>query len=493
VRRPIPSLAYVDLGENNGGIILNIGEDGLAASSAAPLDSDRLARIRFQLPGSSDRLEASGEIAWISESKKQAGLRFVDLSDNVRSQIRGWISSQAPSIKFQSDGVAAREKAWRRLEMPTTRMPQSLPPQPARPDRVTQVQARVPTPALNAASTLFGAAASGVDPTSFIRRQQQLGATGYRPSVEAGGGLRKVLAQRRTWGILAVVVILGASFVFGWFMGGGPGSGNHAWFGKTNLETRETANGREPSATTSVTSIPGPSMQNAPLSSSGSVPAPVNSGSNVVGSSVQLARPKPRVLEPGSVSATANTLGPRTESVPSPGPGSVAQQRQQTNVTAPPDSNVTQPESPRMAGAAGQENSLAVKPADSPEVTRGSVSLSFDFNPSIRVLAGLKSQMSGPGTNLQAGQLLSRVDPVYPEDAKTQRVEGTVVLHIIIGQDGTIHSVEPKSGPALLIPAAANAIRKWRYTVSTAGGQPVEAEEDITIEFRLLTQAAHSN
>ena len=94
--------------------------------------------------------------------------------------------------------------------------------------------------------------------------------------------------------------------------------------------------------------------------------------------------------------------------------------------------------------------------------------------------------MSHQGASLQIGQLLSRVDPVYPEDAETQHIEGTVKLHAIIGPDGTIESVEPRSGPTLLIAAAANAVRQWRFTPSSVGGQPVEAEEDITIVFRLL-------
>ena len=106
---------------------------------------------------------------------------------------------------------------------------------------------------------------------------------------------------------------------------------------------------------------------------------------------------------------------------------------------------------------------------------------------------GLKLQTSPQGARLEIGRLLSRVDPVYPEDAQTQGVEGTVKLHIVIGTDGSVQSLEPISGPALLIPAAVNAVRQWRYTESSIGGQPVEAEEDITILFRLPAQPAHPN
>jgi TonB family protein len=153
---------------------------------------------------------------------------------------------------------------------------------------------------------------------------------------------------------------------------------------------------------------------------------------------------------------------------------------------------VNPPEGARTAGTTEQESSLAPKPAETPEILKASVSVSFSVYPSIRVPADLKST-SRQGASLQIGQLLSRVDPVYPADAEAQRMEGTVKLHIIIGQDGTVESVESRSGPALLTQPAESAIRQWRYTPSSVGGRPVEAEEDITVTFRLLKQAAHPN
>jgi TonB family protein len=198
-------------------------------------------------------------------------------------------------------------------------------------------------------------------------------------------------------------------------------------------------------------------------------------------------------LEPGSKSTTANAPSPQAENAPPPGPGSVAAQLKETIVTTPPSANVNQLDGARAASTAEPESSLPPKPADSPGDVKPSVSVSFSFYPSILVPAGLEPQTSGQGTTLQVGQLLSRVDPVYPEEAEKQQMEGTVELHSIIGQDGTVQSVEPRSGPALLVAAAANAVRKWRYTPSSVGGQPVEAEEDITVTFRLLKQTTHPN
>src|ERR1700733_2413555 len=109
VRQPVPSLAYVDLGENNGGIILNLGEGGLAVTLVAPLQTDRPSRMRFQLPGSADWLEASGEVARISESKKEAGLRFVNLSDDARIRIKNWVSAESAGMSPQEADSAQNE------------------------------------------------------------------------------------------------------------------------------------------------------------------------------------------------------------------------------------------------------------------------------------------------------------------------------------------------------------------------------------------------
>ena len=58
------------------------------------------------------------------------------------------------------------------------------------------------------------------------------------------------------------------------------------------------------------------------------------------------------------------------------------------------------------------------------------------------------------GRNLQVGQLLNVVEPVYPPDAIKERVEGTVKLHAVVGSDGSIQSLTALSGPKALVDAA---------------------------------------
>lgn len=96
-RRRLDSLAYIDLGNDSGGIVLNIGEGGLAVHSAVVLNARFLPAIRFQLPHTSEWVSARGDLTWIDASRKQAGIRFGALSESARSQIRNWISSSDDS------------------------------------------------------------------------------------------------------------------------------------------------------------------------------------------------------------------------------------------------------------------------------------------------------------------------------------------------------------------------------------------------------------
>lgn len=89
------------------------------------------------------------------------------------------------------------------------------------------------------------------------------------------------------------------------------------------------------------------------------------------------------------------------------------------------------------------------------------------------------------GGNVQAASLTHKVDPVYPQIAKTAHVSGTVVLHAIIAKDGTIQQLEYVSGPPLLMRAAMDAVREWRYKPTLLNGEAVEVDTTIQVVFTL--------
>ncbi len=90
-------LTYVELGDGNGGVALNVSEGGLAITAAGLLTSDYFPSVRFQLPKSDVWIETSGQVAWTSDSKKGAGIQFVDVADSDREKIRDWIATKDSS------------------------------------------------------------------------------------------------------------------------------------------------------------------------------------------------------------------------------------------------------------------------------------------------------------------------------------------------------------------------------------------------------------
>ncbi len=83
------------------------------------------------------------------------------------------------------------------------------------------------------------------------------------------------------------------------------------------------------------------------------------------------------------------------------------------------------------------------------------------------------------------GALLRRVNPVYPPQAKTERIAGPVVLEIRVAKDGTVSSIRTVSGNPQLTSAAVDAVRKWQYSPTLLNGQPIETSKQITVLFKL--------
>jgi periplasmic protein TonB len=86
---------------------------------------------------------------------------------------------------------------------------------------------------------------------------------------------------------------------------------------------------------------------------------------------------------------------------------------------------------------------------------------------------------------MMQGNLIHRVDPVYPAIARTTGVQGTVLVRALISRDGRIEQAQVASGSPLLSPAALEAIRQWKYRPYVLNGSPIEVETEITVSFVL--------
>jgi TonB family protein len=82
-------------------------------------------------------------------------------------------------------------------------------------------------------------------------------------------------------------------------------------------------------------------------------------------------------------------------------------------------------------------------------------------------------------------RLIHRVEPQYPEEARTQHIQGSVTLDVQIGREGAVHNIAVVEGNSLLAEAAVQAVRQWRYQPYSVDGRPVEMETRITIRFTL--------
>jgi protein TonB len=75
--------------------------------------------------------------------------------------------------------------------------------------------------------------------------------------------------------------------------------------------------------------------------------------------------------------------------------------------------------------------------------------------------------------------------PEYPQLARMTRTEGAVEFEAVIGKDGTIEELKVLRGHPLLVKAALEAVRQWRYQPTLLNGEPIEVVTEITVSFKL--------
>jgi TonB family protein len=97
----------------------------------------------------------------------------------------------------------------------------------------------------------------------------------------------------------------------------------------------------------------------------------------------------------------------------------------------------------------------------------------------------VKSGRIRVSSEVQALRLIIRAAPQYPELARQARIQGTVRMRAIVAKDGTVEQLDVISGPPMLVRAAIDAAKDWRYAPTVIGGNPVEVETIIEVNFSL--------
>jgi protein TonB len=278
----------------------------------------------------------------------------------------------------------------------------------------------------------FGSATVGSSP-SFAALDKE--------DADGSGGSKKVLIAA------AVVLVVAALAYFGWTKLGQGNSGSH--------------------------SISAPQK---PVSSASPAPTPVSPATPSTNTS------EPAVSASGSASAAPTAKPSATISI-SPLPKSSAEPEPATKKPVAPI--VVKSSSAGKKAQAQSEDPLPQVPSPLAVATPNDKSLSG------LISAGPTDLPKAPVSTLKISQgvsqglLIKRVQPRYPQNALSMRVQGAVQLQATINQEGNIRNLKVLSGDPVLAHAATEAVRQWRYKPYYLNGQPVEIETQITVNFKL--------
>lgn len=168
-----------------------------------------------------------------------------------------------------------------------------------------------------------------------------------------------------------------------------------------------------------------------------------------------------------NTNSNSRSSGEIAESSPTPSP---AEERSSRTTEAPPPTITSG--APR-AGAPGSlpapnHNSAASEPPPPPKA-------SFTPKPIPKTVSG----------GVLNGKAISKPQPAYPAIAKAARASGTVVVQVLVDEQGRVVSAHAVSGHPLLQQSAVSAARQARFSPTLLSGQPVKVSGVITYNFVL--------
>jgi protein TonB len=499
-RTTLASRACVELGGTNGGAVLNISETGMAVATAEPLlIDDYFPRIGFQAPGSGQRIETSAHIVWIAESKKCAGLRFVDLTAEARHQISNWISSETPAPEFESltpapvvSLIPATFKSFPEESVGSVFPEQAQPSSSELIEHTAYQASKIVTPAI-----------TDTDPPSLVEEFQEKvyrhnPVAAFAP--QARTGKAEALADRigsspsrlyvleiSGFHVAAVVFFLAViSLTIGLTLGGGP-LGRHLQDPQKSTPPVDAASPALPihaSEKTSQTSTP--PAANTFLTPTVNAPAPATPGSRSESPSVN---PEATPERSGSTALIARNASPSANSQPAHAPSAASSKSGAPANPAPRTAPPTTRTAPRLSSPPAV---LVRGPGDGSKPFRLTLpeepiaaSSSFAMTSQLTVLVAPEpgSAVTHEPSRLQPGGVVSFVWPRYPKPGARHASSETVKVRTTIGKLGQVLDIKLVNGSTSLLPAAMSAIRQWRYRPTLLNKKPVQAQQDVTIEF----------
>jgi hypothetical protein len=105
------STLLVSLGTSQRGFLSDLSEGGMAFDRFLPQNANETIRLSFRLPDGCEVMEAKAEIVWTRDSRHRTGVRFIELSERTRRQLRQWLSARGFTLGADDLGNVPQQKA----------------------------------------------------------------------------------------------------------------------------------------------------------------------------------------------------------------------------------------------------------------------------------------------------------------------------------------------------------------------------------------------
>lgn len=95
-------------------------------------------------------------------------------------------------------------------------------------------------------------------------------------------------------------------------------------------------------------------------------------------------------------------------------------------------------------------------------------------------------------SSIMQSQIVTKVQPKYPTEAKKARIQGKVVLSAIIDKEGNVSNLKVDSGPKELRQSSLDAVTQWKYKPFLLNGEPVAVTTTVNIIYTLAEPGSHA-
>ena len=470
-RAPLKWVVLVYFGENNWGKLLNMNESGMCFEFAEEPSLNQRINFTFDAMGCmpaefggeviSESFRAAGEIKWMREFEKTAGAQFAELGEESREQIRRWLS-------FEASGGTAIPGEDAKRETPDTL------PEPVRSsheealEKVDQdasgPEGEKSEPRVEPLGTLEPELVAKILEAPGLEDYSKLMADEIKKR-ESPSDLKSLWMMRA--GLMAV-----------------PGC----------LAVLAVAAGVR---------MIGPERTNRPEAAAGLI-ASLSARESAPGSARYRkahANRQPFLVEVQDAENRRWLLWFVNKSVQT-GDEPVADKSTLTSASAPLARVAEETRKPAFTRPNPAREFTLVAPKVSQQWTNSLAASSLSNAapvvsgepPSLAAIGRIFGKESMPvpvgqaprvGGQVQPARLIRSVPPVYPSLAKTNRLNGDVILDALVDEAGKVTDVSVVSGPTLLRGAAMEAVRSWKYEPAQLDGRPVSMHLTVTVKFHI--------